>query len=372
MKINCQKSQLVEAVSNVQRAVSSKSTLAALEGILLKTTEDGDLKLCGYDLELGITTVIEAQIDEPGEIVLNARLFGDIVRRLPDETVTIIVDEKLITQIFCGPSEFSIVGIPSSEYPELPSVAGAVSVDITSPVLKSMIRQTLFAVAETDAKPVHTGTLFNIERGEIRLVSVDGYRLAMRTEMINLKFEDQELHFVVPGKTLSEVIKLLPEQDENVELLIGRRHIIFKIEKYSVISRLLEGEFLDYKSAVPGEFTTEVLVNTRKLIESVERVSLLITDRLKSPVRCIFPEGGDIRLSCVTSIGRASDELKAVISGPDVEIGFNNRYLLDALRNTDTDQVRIQLTGPISPMKILPAHGEGFLFLVLPVRLKRD
>ena len=162
MKIQCQKSQLVEAVSNVQRAVSSKSTLAALEGILLKTTTNGDLKLCGYDLELGITTVIEAQVDEPGEVVLSARLFGDIVRRLPDETVTILVDEKMITQITCGPSEFSIVGIPSSEYPELPSVEGASSIDLTSPILKSMIRQTLFAVADTDAKPVHTGTLFNL------------------------------------------------------------------------------------------------------------------------------------------------------------------------------------------------------------------
>jgi DNA polymerase-3 subunit beta len=373
MKIQCQKSQLVEAVSNVQRAVSSKSTLAALEGILLKTTTNGDLKLCGYDLELGITTVIEAQVDEPGEVVLSARLFGDIVRRLPDETVTILVDEKMITQITCGPSEFSIVGIPSSEYPELPSVEGASSIDLTSPILKSMIRQTLFAVADTDAKPVHTGTLFNIENGIIRLVSVDGYRLAMRTEMINLKFEEEdEIRFVVPGKTLSEVIKLLPDQDENVEILVGRRHIIFKIEKYSVISRLLEGEFLDYKAAIPAQFTTEVTVNTRNLINSVERVSLLITDRLKSPVRCIFSEDGEIKISCVTSIGKANDELSAQITGPEVEIGFNNRYLLDALRNADTDEVKVQLTGPVSPMKIVPTQGDSFLFLVLPVRLKQE
>ena len=357
MKIQCQKSQLVEAVSNVQRAVSSKSTLAALEGILLKTTTNGDLKLCGYDLELGITTVIEAQVDEPGEVVLSARLFGDIVRRLPDETVTILVDEK----------------IPSSEYPELPSVEGASSIDLTSPILKSMIRQTLFAVADTDAKPVHTGTLFNIENGIIRLVSVDGYRLAMRTEMINLKFEEEdEIRFVVPGKTLSEVIKLLPDQDENVEILVGRRHIIFKIEKYSVISRLLEGEFLDYKAAIPAQFTTEVTVNTRNLINSVERVSLLITDRLKSPVRCIFSEDGEIKISCVTSIGKANDELSAQITGPEVEIGFNNRYLLDALRNADTDEVKVQLTGPVSPMKIVPTQGDSFLFLVLPVRLKQE
>ena len=204
-------------------------------------------------------------------------------------------------------------------------------------------------------------------------MSVDGYRLAMRTEMINLKFEEEdEIRFVVPGKTLSEVIKLLPDQDENVEILVGRRHIIFKIEKYSVISRLLEGEFLDYKAAIPAQFTTEVTVNTRNLINSVERVSLLITDRLKSPVRCIFSEDGEIKISCVTSIGKANDELSAQITGPEVEIGFNNRYLLDALRNTDTDEVKVQLTGPVSPMKIVPTQGDSFLFLVLPVRLKQE
>ena len=372
MKFTVNKSDITEAVSNIQRAVSTKTSIPALEGILIGASEEG-LELCAYDLELGITTVIEAQVDEPGKVVLSARLFGDIVRRLPDETVTILVDEKMITQITCGPSEFSIVGIPSSEYPELPSVEGASSIDLTSPILKSMIRQTLFAVADTDAKPVHTGTLFNIENGIIRLVSVDGYRLAMRTEMINLKFEEEdEIRFVVPGKTLSEVIKLLPDQDENVEILVGRRHIIFKIEKYSVISRLLEGEFLDYKAAIPAQFTTEVTVNTRNLINSVERVSLLITDRLKSPVRCIFSEDGEIKISCVTSIGKANDELSAQITGPEVEIGFNNRYLLDALRNADTDEVKVQLTGPVSPMKIVPTQGDSFLFLVLPVRLKQE
>ena len=374
MKIQCQKSQLVEAVSNVQRAVSSKSTLAALEGILLKTTTNGDLKLCGYDLELGITTVIEAQVDEPGEVVLSARLFGDIVRRLPDETVTILVDEKMITQITCGPSEFSIVGIPSSEYPELPSVEGASSIDLTSPILKSMIRQTLFAVADTDAKPVHTGTLFNIENGIIRLVSVDGYRLAMRTEMINLKFEEEdEIRFVVPGKTLSEVIKLLPDQDENVEILVGRRHIIFKIEKYSVISRLLEGEFLDYKAAIPAQFTTEVTVNTRNLINSVERVSLLITDRLKSPVRWHFLRGRrNRRFPASPRSARPTTSFPPRLPGRRWRSALTTVICWTPCGMRTRTRSRFSLTGPVSPMKIVPTQGDSFLFLVLPVRLKQE
>lgn len=367
MKITCNRQELVDAVSNVQRAVSSKSSLAALEGILLKT-EEHSLELCGYDLELGITTTITASIEEPGEIVLSAKLFGDIVRRLPDDLVHLSVDEKLITNIVSGAAEFAIVGIPASEYPELPAVSGASTIELPTAVLKSMIRQTLFAVADTDSKPIHTGTLFDLKNGVLKLVSVDGYRLAVRTEQVNA---DEELNFVVPGKTLGEVLKLLPDEDQAVSIHVGRRHIIFEIARYQVISRLLDGEFLDYNAAIPAAHSTEVTVNTRSFINSVERVSLLITDRLKSPVRCIFADG-EVKISCATSIGKANDEFSADIQGDSVEIGFNNRYLLDALRNSDTDEVRVQLSGPLSPMKVLPREGDSFLFLVLPVRLKSN
>ncbi len=367
MKITCSRQELQEAVTNVQRAVSSKSSLPALEGILLKT-KDNQIELCGYDLELGITTVIPANIEEAGQIVLSARLFGDIVRRLPDDVVSISADEKLMTNIKSGLSDFSIVAIPASEYPELPAVTGAVGVKLPEGVLRSMIRQTLFAVADTDSKPIHTGTLFDARDGVLKLVSVDGYRLAMRTERTDC---EEELHFVVPGKTLSEVLKLLSEEDKEVNLSVGRRHIIFQIDNYSLVSRLLEGEFLDYNAAIPAAYTTEVTAQTRSFIDSVERVSLLITDRLKSPVRCIF-EDGEVKISCATSIGKASDEFTAAIEGDSVEIGFNNRYLLDALRNTDGDEVKIQLNGALSPMKVLPKEGDSFLFLVLPVRLKNE
>jgi DNA polymerase-3 subunit beta len=231
-----------------------------------------------------------------------------------------------------------------------------------------MIRQTIFAVAESDAKPIHTGTLFELEKDKIRLVSVDGYRLAMREEKAQC---DQELSFVVPGKTLGEVLKLLSDGDEELEILIGRRHIIFNIGNYRVISRLLEGEFLDYRAAIPASSSTEILVKTRSFIDSVERVSLLITDRLKSPLRCLFADN-EIKVSCSTSIGRANDQFEAKINGNNVEMGFNNRYLLDALRNTEGDEVKIQLNGALSPMKVLPREGDSFLFLVLPVRLKNE
>jgi DNA polymerase-3 subunit beta len=365
MKITCQRQQLNEAVLNVQRAVSTKSSVPALEGILLKTGEN-EITLCGYDLELGMTTKIEAQVEEPGSIVLSARLFGDIVRRLPADTVYLATDEKKITSIKSGPADFSIVGIPAEEYPELPAITGETSIRIANCILKSMIRQTLFAVSESDMKPVHTGTLFELSENRLCLISVDGYRLAVREEPIAC---DQDTSFVVPGNTLSEVLKLLPDNEENLALSIGRRHILFQIGSYTLISRLLEGDFLDYRAAIPASHTTEILVKTRTFIESVERVSLLITDRLKSPLRCVFDDNR-IQLSCSTAIGRASDELEAQSTGGTIEMGFNNRYLLDALRNTECDEVKIQLSGALSPMKVVPKDGGSFLFLVLPVRLK--
>lgn len=382
IQLTCDRQQLVEAVSNVQRAVSSKSSVPALEGILLKAERE-EMTLCGFDLELGMTTRLPARIEESGSVILGARLFSDIIRRLPGDLVKLTVDEKNVTTIESGASEFSIAGMGAEEYPELPSVSGAGEFSVQNDLLKGMIRQTIFAVADSDAKPIHTGTLFELSGGRLRLVSVDGYRLAMREEILTGEGAEgtdgldapagssEEMSFVVPGKTLTEVMKLLPEDDGTVGIQVGRRHILFTIGSYTVISRLLEGEFLDYRSAIPSACQTEVKVNTREFINSVERVSLLITDRLKSPVRCVFGEDS-IHLSCSTAIGRANDQFSASIQGAGLEMGFNNRYLLDALRNTEGDEVHIQLNGPLSPMKIMPPEGDSYLFLVLPVRLKAN
>ena len=367
MKFTVNKSDITEAVGNIQRAVSTKTSIPALEGILLGAGEEG-LELCAYDLELGITTVIPAFVVEPGRAVLSAKLFSDIVRRTPAETITITVDEKNMATLESGYSRFSIIGIPAEEFPELPKLTDSTQFSMAGSVLKSMIRQTLFAIAESDAKPIHQGSLFNLENGMMDVVSVDGYRLAVRREPV--EFSDS-LDFVVPGKTLSEILKLIKETDDPVEISAGRRHILFKLDNYTVISSLLEGEFLNYKAAIPPESQTEVVLKTREAIDSVERVSLLITDRLKSPVRCLFNEN-EIKLNCTTSMGRASDQIDVEMTGQSVEIGFNNRYLLEALRNTECDEVKVQLGGPLSPMKVVPKEGDSFLFLVLPVRLKSE
>lgn len=368
MKIICNTQQLSEACLNVQRAVSTKSTIPAIEGILLNAG-GGVLSVTGYDLEVGIHTTLNVRVEASGSIILGAKLFCDILRRLPDETVTIETDERQMAVICSGQAEYSLIGIAPDEYPELPSIEVDNPLIISQSLLKDMIRQTIFAVSTNDAKPVHMGIKFELTENSIRLVAVDGYRLAMRTETII--YQGDEISFVVPAKTLNEVTKLLGETEENIEIGVGKRHIIFKIDNYDVISRLLDGEFLDYRAAVPASAATTVRVNTRKLTEMVDRTSLIITDRLKSPLRCIFSEDS-IKTSCITSIGKAMDQIDADIEGARVEIGFNNRYFLDALHAVDTDELRIELNGALSPMKILPPEGESFLFLVLPVRLKGE
>lgn len=367
MKINCSKALLVEAVSNVSRAVSPKSPIPALEGILIKAANNS-VTLTGYDLELGIVTSIEADVKEAGEVVIPAKLLLDIIRKIPSENILISTDEKQLAVIKGAAAEFTILGIPAEDYPELPAVDEESSLVMKQGTLKSMIDQTLFAIATTDSKPVHTGSLFDVKQENITIVSVDGYRLALRREPFIC---DQEISFIVPGKTLSEISKLVKEEDGEVAMIVSHKHIIFKIGGYLVVSRLLEGEFLDYNAAIPKAAKTTVSINTRQLMEGIERTSLLISDRLRSPIKLNI--GDDkIKISCSTTIGKAYDEVDCQIDGEGVNMGFNNKYLLDALKASDCDMVKLEINGALSPMRVVPLKGESFLFLVLPVRVKND
>ncbi|MGN0509401.1 MAG: DNA polymerase III subunit beta [Ruminococcus sp.] len=367
MKISCLRTDLANAVSNVSRAVSTKAALPALEGVLIKAY-DNKLNISGYNLEIGITTDIEATIQAEGEIVVSAKLFLDIVRRLPEEIVMIETDDRMVTYITCGHVDYQIVGMSSVEYPDLPSFEQTDGVTVNAKILREMIRQTVYAVSENTAKPIYTGSLFEIENGNFRIVAVDGYRMAIRNENVD---SESKTSFVVPGKTQQEVLKLLTDDDENVEIIIGQRHITFKVKNYRVISRLIEGTFLDYNTTIPKEAKTEIVMNTRSIIDAIERMSLLNNDRVQSPVRCIFADD-EIKLSCASAVGKASDVLSVPIIGDPVEIGFNNRYMLDALKNTDTDEIKLILNGPTAPMIIKPVKGDAFLCFVLPMRLANE
>ena len=347
MKITCSKSDLVSAVSNVSRAVSSKSSIPALEGVLVKAYGE-KLNISGYNLEIGITTDIEASIIKEGEIVIGAKLFLDIVRRLPEEVVTIETDDRMVTYITCGQADYKIMGMSSVEYPDLPSFEQTDSITLNSKVLRDMIRQTVYAVSDNMAKPIYTGSLFEISNSTLTIVAIDG-----------------------PGKTQLEILKLLTEDDEPVDIIIGQRHITFKVKSYRVISRLIEGSFIDYKATVSKEEKTVLVISTRKLIESVERMSLLNNERMQSPVRCKFLDN-EIRLSCASAVGSAKDVIDVDIAGESLEIGFNNKYMLDALKNTDTDEVKLVLNGPVSPIIVKPVSGDSFLSIVVPMRLANE
>ena len=369
MKFVCNTDVLSAACQCVQRAVSTKTSIPAIEGIYIKAL-GSELMLTGYDLELGMHTSVPANIEENGGIILNAKVLCDILRKLPADTISIESDERHLAVLRCGEMEYSLIGISPDEFPELPSVSGGFPIVLQQDILREMIRQTIFSVAVNENKVVHTGIKFEITSGEIKLIAVDGFRLAVRKEAIDYTGDD--ISFIVPAKTLSEVVKLFSADGEGtVSLGVGKRHIVFEVGNYTVVSRLLDGEFLNYRSAIPNLVSTTVKVSTRSLIDSIERTSLIITDRIKSPLRFNFEENR-IRISSTTSLGSANDKVEAEISGNPVEIGVNNRFLLEALRVCDTDEVQLQLNGSFAPLLIVPPQGDSFLFLILPVRLKAD
>ncbi len=370
MKVICQTQNLSQACQVIQRSVSSKSSIPALEGILLKAIGD-ELILTGYDMEIGINTSIPARVNEPGSIIINAKTLCDILRYIPGENVVIEnQDERFKYMIRSEETEYTILGINSEDYPVLPKIEESYPVVVGQTVLREMIRQTIFAVAVNDStKVVHTGIKFEITNGNIRLIALDGFRLAIRNEQID--YEGEDISFIVPSKTLSEIMKIMNDDEGTVSISVGKRHIIFEIGDYYVISRLLEGEFLNYRTAIPVGSTTTVKVSRKNLIECIERASLIITDKIKSPIKCSFSDNS-IKVSSVTSIGTAHDRIPAEIEGNNVDIGFNNKFILDALKVCDIDEVKIELNTPTSPIIIIDPDSDKFIFLILPVRLKNE
>ena len=366
MKMICDRTLLANAVAGVSKAVTQRSSIPVLEGILMKA-EGFSLTLTGYDLEMGITTSIEANVLEPGEVVLSAKLLGDMVRRLSSSEVEITATETNATTIKGGITEFDIMGMNPGDFPELPSPGADHTLDLETPTFREMVETTLFAVSQDDKKPAHTGELFVIEPGSLTVVALDGYRLAIIQKPVKAA---KDINIIIPAKTLAEAIKLFTDDDEVVHIAANRRFVVFSSRTYTVISRLIEGDFLDYKRVIPEGYHTRVTVDVRDFSNSIERASLIITERLKNPLRITFD--GNITVRCQTTLGKVVDELDAEIEGEPVEIGFNNRYLLDALRYSRCDKLVFEVSGPLSPVKVLPKDGGDFLFLVLPVRFKND
>ena len=366
MKFICDKHTLTNAIAGVSKAVAAHSNIPILETILFHA-EQGRIVLTGYDLEMAITTSVPAIVSSPGEIALSAKLIGDMVRRMTTDDVEIEAHDNLAVTVRGGITEFTLTSMNPMDYPEMPNPGADEAVELEASVLKSMIDTTLFAVSIDDKKPAHTGELFVLEHDKLTLVALDGYRLAIVERPVT---SNREIRIIIPAKTMGEVSRLMGDLEEKVLICANRRFVVFRGGDYVIISRLIDGDFLDYTRVVPVSCTTTVTVPTRPFINCVERASLIITERLKNPLRVRFDNGVTVR--CQTSLGSVMDEIDAGVEGQAVEVGFNNRYLLDALRFCGKDEVVFQISGPLAPVKIVPTEGSDFLFLVPPVRFKNE
>lgn len=367
MKFTCEKYLLQSAVVNTARAAAAKSPNPALEGLLIEAANS--VKLTGYDLLKGVYTSFAADISEAGSVVLTARLFENIIRSLPDGIVTITTDSNNMTRIVCGNADFSIMGIDSENFPELPAVDKQKSIKIPQKTIKEMIDQTIFAVSDNEARPVYTGTLFEVIGDKLTVVSVDGYRLAMRKETIEA-IGDKDFGFIVPGVALQDLEKMCSDSDDPVTIVLGAKNISFTVGEYVLITRRLEGEFLDYKKAIPTDYTYHLRVKRADMLRAVDRVSLIIDDRIKNPLRCVFGDG-KVNMYCVTALGKGEDICPYIGDGGNLEIGFNNRYLQDALKAAPAEELAMGLSSGSSPCVIVPTDGsDKFIYMILPVRLK--
>ncbi|MBQ4641424.1 MAG: DNA polymerase III subunit beta [Oscillospiraceae bacterium] len=367
MRFTCEKNMLVTGLNITGRTVAQKSTLSSIEGILCKA--GNGLSLTGYNMETAITYLIDAEVSDIGQCVLPAKLFGDIIRRLPEGPVTVVVDDNYKVSIRAGYASFTISAESADDYPELPDVGDGKSIRIPQKALKELINGTIFAVSENQGRPIHTGVKFEVEEDKISAIAVDGFRLARRTH----HFEEAvrwNIAFVVPSQGLKEVEKILQDSDDSVELTLGNKHILFQIGDATLICRLLEGDFLDWRKVVPTGCPVKLVTHVSDFSSSIERVGLIVSEKYKSPVRCIF-SNQELLLRTNTTIGAAEDRCTIAGDGKELEIGFNVRYLADALRAVPSDEVCLELTNSLSPIVLTPVdEKQDFAYMVLPVRIK--
>ncbi len=370
MKFECDKTVFSAAIDGVGRAITNRSANPILEGILIKAEND-TLTLTGYDMEMGITTTIDCTVMEPGETVLEAKLLGQMVSRMVPGMIKVVLNANSTVTISGGGAAFEVPAMLPDEYPSLPVTGAEHTLTMKCGVLRDMIEKTIYAVSIDEKKPAHTGELFVVEPNLLTIAALDGYRLAIVKRRVEGK---KNVRIIIPAKPLQELLKLMGGEDEDVAIDAGSRFVVFTTKSFTLISRLLEGEFLNYENVLPKSEKTIVEVNCREFIDVIERASLVITERLKNPLR-IQVEDDSITVRCQTSLGKVVDKLDLIsMKGEPIEIGFNNRYLLDALRSGRTDTVRMTFNSPISPVLVLPPDSDpdDFTYLVLPVRFKNE
>ena len=363
MKLICSKSNLLHGVNIVSKAVPTRTTMAILECILIDASAN-EIKLTANDMELGIETKIEGEIAERGVIALDAKIFSEIVRKLPDSDVTIETDASFKTTITCEKAKFNIVGKSGDDFSYIPYIERNEPIVISQFTLKEVIRQTIFSIADNDNNKLMTGELFEIEENDLKVVSLDGHRISIRN--IELKNNYSHKKVVVPGKTLQEVSKILPgSAEDEVSIFLTDNHIVFEFENTTVVSRLIEGEYFKIEQMLSSDYETKVKINKRELLDCIDRATLLVKEGDKKPIIMNITDG-TMELKINSFIGSMNEDIDIAKEGKDILIGFNPKFFIDALRVIDEEEVTLYMVNPKAPCFIKDDEGT-FIYLILPV-----
>lgn len=366
MHILCNQEILLNSINTVFKACSTKTTKPILECILL-IAHDNQITLVGNNLELGIESSFDARVIENGSIALEAKIFSEIIRKMPNEEIEISSNQNHMTTIICQKSKFTIAGQSGEDFPELPEVNKNIGYEISQLTLKDMIRQTIFSVAQEESKPILTGEMLQIRNKSLQMVSVDGYRISYRKT--ELPIENEIAEVVVPGKTLSEISKILSsEEDEKVTLYFEEKHILFDLGSSKVVSRLLEGEFLKYEQVFLSDYETKIVIDRKNFLMSIERAALISREGKKNPIK-IQIDGDNMIITSNAELGEVREELSVELQGKELSIAFNPKYLIDALKSIDDDKICINFISALTPCIIHPEEGDHYKYLILPIRL---
>lgn len=371
MKLICEKDNILKALNSVTKAVATKTTMPILEGILIQTN-DNEVKFTTYDLEIGIEYVINCEVKQQGATVVNAIMFSEIIRRLPDSEIKITLDEKNLLVIECEGSLYKLATMNPDEFPELPQINIENSIEMEQNSLKDMIRKTIFAVSTEENRPIFTGCLFEIKNNKLNVVAVDGFRLAWKSKFLQNKIND--FSAVIPGRTLNEINKIMIDSYEPIKIGVAKNQALFEMENCKIVTRLLDGEFLNYSSVIPENWETRIRVDKNTIQNCFERISLISSSSIekekKYPVK-VNVDIGKVTISCTNQTGDAKEEMYVTTEGKNLEAGFNPKYFLDALRNIDDQEVFIDFGTSISPCIIRPVEeGGDYIYMVLPIRMK--
>ena len=372
MKLKCDLKELINGLNIVSKTSISKTTMPILEGVLIKA-KDGKIKLTTYDLEIGTEHTFSCDIEEEGKVVVELRTLNEIIRKIEDESIEITVDDNLfIIKSVNGVFKLSIMN--ADEFPKLPVFNIESSIEIGQKIIKEMIRKTLFAVSTDENRPVYNGALLKVENNILTVVAVDGFRLALRKFLNNKNINDFKA--IIPGKVLSEVLKILTDENEKmIKIGVNKNQALFEIENSVIVSRIIEGDFLDYNRIIPDSMETRVKVKTKNLLDSFERVALFAKENKekdrKAPVKMNIGIDG-IVLSCISETGDAKEVITAVVEGKNLELGFNPRYVIEALKVIDDSEIILEFTTSLSPVLIKPVATKDYIYVVLPIKLRQE